>query len=75
MLNVRVGRCLGPEGNGVSSGEGGEGGPGPPSRGKISSQLPARKEATWSRKKKAGWVGHDEEEPACTECIFKKAFW
>jgi hypothetical protein len=24
-----VGRCLGPEGNGVSLGEGGEGGPGP----------------------------------------------
>jgi hypothetical protein len=24
-----VGCCLGPEGNGVSSGEGGEGGPGP----------------------------------------------
>ncbi len=31
MPNVRVGHCLGPEGNGVSSGEGGEGGPGPPS--------------------------------------------
>jgi hypothetical protein len=30
--NIRVGRCLGPEGNKVSSGEGGEGGPGPPSR-------------------------------------------
>jgi hypothetical protein len=30
--NMRVGRCLGPEGNGVSSREGGEGGPGPPSR-------------------------------------------
>jgi hypothetical protein len=28
----RVGRCLGPEGNGVSSGEGGEGGPGPPDK-------------------------------------------
>jgi hypothetical protein len=27
--DVRVGRCLGPEGNGVSLGEGGEGGPGP----------------------------------------------
>jgi hypothetical protein len=25
--NIRVGQCLGPEGNGVSSGEGGEGGP------------------------------------------------
>jgi hypothetical protein len=30
--NIRVGHCLGPEGNGVSSGEGGEGGLGPPSR-------------------------------------------
>ncbi len=28
---MRVGCCLGPEGNGVSSGEGGEGGPGPSS--------------------------------------------
>jgi hypothetical protein len=34
---------------------------------KISSQLPARKEATWSRKQKEGRVRHDEEEPACTE--------
>jgi hypothetical protein len=25
-----VGRCMGPEGNGVSLGKGGEGGPGPP---------------------------------------------
>jgi hypothetical protein len=25
-----AGRCLGPEGNGVSLGKGGEGGPGPP---------------------------------------------
>ncbi len=28
--DMRAGRCLGPEGNGVSLGEGGEGGPGPP---------------------------------------------
>jgi hypothetical protein len=27
---IGVGRCLVPEGNGVSTGEGGEGGPGPP---------------------------------------------
>jgi hypothetical protein len=33
----------------------------------ISSQLPTRKEATWSRKKKEGRIRHDEEEPACTE--------
>jgi hypothetical protein len=28
--DIEVGCCLGPEGNGVSLGEGGEGGPGPP---------------------------------------------
>ncbi len=30
--DTRVGRCLGPEGNRVSSIEGGEGGPGPPDK-------------------------------------------
>jgi hypothetical protein len=34
---------------------------------KINSQLPARKEVTWSKKKKEGQVRPDEEEPACTE--------
>jgi hypothetical protein len=33
----------------------------------ISSQLPARKEATWSRKRKEDQVRRDEEDPACTE--------
>ncbi len=32
--DVEAGCCLGPEGNGVSLGEGGEGGPGPPGGGK-----------------------------------------
>jgi hypothetical protein len=36
-------------------------------RKEISSQLPARKEATWSRRKKERRVRRDEEEPACTE--------
>ncbi len=67
MPNIRVGCCLGPEGNGVSSGEGVERGPDPQVGRKISSQLSTRKKATWSRKKKEGWVRHDEEEPACTE--------
>jgi hypothetical protein len=40
----------------------------------ISSHLPSRKEATWSRKKKEGRVRCDEEEPACTVSIFKKGF-
>ncbi len=30
MPDMGAGHCLGPEGNGVSLGEGGEGGPGPP---------------------------------------------
>jgi hypothetical protein len=32
--DIREGCCLGPEGNGVSLGEGGEGGPGPPGGGR-----------------------------------------
>jgi hypothetical protein len=32
--DIEAGCCLGPEGNGVSSGEGGEGGPSPPGGGK-----------------------------------------
>ncbi len=32
VRDTRVGRGLGPEGNWVSSGEGGEGGPGPPNK-------------------------------------------
>jgi hypothetical protein len=39
----------------------------PQRRSKISSQLPARKEATWSRRKKERRVRRDEEDPTCTE--------
>ncbi len=62
-----VGHCLGPEGNGVSSGEGGEGGPGHPDKKQDKQSLPARKEATWSRRKKKRRARHDKEDPACTE--------
>jgi hypothetical protein len=40
--NIRVGRYLGPEGNGVSSREGGEGGPGPPSREEDKQSTPSK---------------------------------
>jgi hypothetical protein len=39
----------------------------PQTRREISSQLPARKVATWSRRKKERRVRCDEEEPAYTE--------
>jgi hypothetical protein len=58
---MRAGHCLGPEGNGVSSGEGGEEGPAPQEAEEISSQYSARAGATWTRTKKAGQIGHDEE--------------
>jgi hypothetical protein len=39
---MRVGRCLGPGGDGVSSGEGGEGGPGPPRREEDKQSTPSK---------------------------------
>ncbi len=66
MPYVGVGRCLRPEGNGVSSRVGGEGGPGPPDKERDKQSNPARKEATWSRRKKERRARRDEEDPACT---------
>jgi hypothetical protein len=37
-----VGRCLGPEGNGISSGGGGERGPGPPDKGRDKQSNPSK---------------------------------
>ncbi len=54
-----VRRCLGPEGNGVSPGEGGEGGLGPPDKKRESSLAPARKE-------QHGAGGRRKEEPGVT---------
>jgi hypothetical protein len=65
--DTRIGHCLEPEGNGVSSGEGVEGGQAPQTRREISSQLPARKESTWSRRKKERRLRRDKDEPACRE--------
>ncbi len=61
MPDIGVGRCLGPEGNGVSLEEGGEGGPGPREAGKISSQCSARARTTWARTRMTGQVRRDEE--------------
>jgi hypothetical protein len=40
--DTRVGRCLGPEGNGVSSRERGEGGPGPPDKKRDKQSTPSK---------------------------------
>ncbi len=52
---------------GSAQGKGVREGQAPQTRREISSKLPARKEVTWSKKKKEGRVRRDEEEPACTE--------
>ncbi len=52
---------------GSAHGKGVREGQAPQTRSEISSQLPARKEATWSRRKKERKVRPDKEDPACTE--------
>ncbi len=42
MPDTGVGRCLGPEENGVSSGKGGEGGPGPPNEKRDKQSTPSK---------------------------------
>ena len=74
VADPRVGCCLGPEGNGSAQGKGVREGQAPQTRREISSQPPARKEVTWSRKKKEGRVRRDEEQTACTEWHLQKAF-
>jgi hypothetical protein len=72
---MRAGPCLGPEGNGVSSGEGGEGAPGLPRRGEDRQSTPSKKGDNMEKEEEGRTGGRDEEEPACTEwAFFKKAF-
>ncbi len=60
---------------GSAQGKGVREGQAPQTKREISSQLPVRKEATWSQRKKEGRVRHVKEEPACTEwSSSKKAF-
>ena len=53
---MRAGPCLGPEGNGVSSGARSEGGPGPP-RGREDKQSTPNKEGGNMEKEKDGRTG------------------
>ncbi len=64
MSYMGAGRCLGPEGNGVSLGERGEGGPSPPEcRGDKQSILSEE----GSNMEKEEGVRRDKEGPAPTE--------
>jgi hypothetical protein len=62
-----AGCCLGPKGNGVSLGVGSEGGPAPQEAREISSKCSAWAETTWTRTRKDGQIGRDEEGSARTE--------
>jgi hypothetical protein len=65
--NMRVGCCLGPEGNWVSSGEGGKGGPGPPSREEDKQSSHSNEGGIMEQEEEGRQVWRDEEESACTE--------
>jgi hypothetical protein len=52
---------------GSAQGKGAKEGWAPQTRSEISSLPPARKEATWSRRKRERRARHDDEDPACTE--------
>ncbi len=67
VTDMGAGCSLEPERNRVSLGEGAREGPAPQEARKISSQCSARAETTWTRTRKDGQVGHDEEGSARTE--------
>ncbi len=61
MPDIGAGHCLGPEGNGVSLGEGSEGGPGP-ARGEGDKQSVLNEGRDKKRRiERNRQVGHDEE--------------
>jgi hypothetical protein len=64
---MRVGRCLEPEGNGAAWGMGVREGPAPQEAREISKQCSTRAETTWTRTRRKGQVGRDEEGSARTE--------
>ncbi len=52
---------------GSAQGKGAREGQALQTRSEISSQTPARKEETWSRRKKERRARRDKEDPVCTE--------
>ncbi len=67
MPDTRARRCLGPEGNGVSSREGGEGGPGPPNKEGDKQSTPSKEGGNMEQEEEEGRVRRDKKKPACTE--------
>jgi hypothetical protein len=68
--DMGTGRCLEPEGKkkmGSACGKGVREGPAPQEVKEKSSQCSARAGITWTRTRKSGQVGHDEEGSAQTE--------
>jgi hypothetical protein len=61
VADLEAGCCLGPEGNGVSVGEGDEGGPGPPRGGKDKQSVSTRVGAIGARTMRTKQVRRDEE--------------
>jgi hypothetical protein len=70
ILNVPdmgPGCCLGPEGNGVSLGEGGEGGPGPPGSKEDKQSVLSKGRDSMDKDEEGGANQRDEEGAARTE--------
>jgi hypothetical protein len=68
---MKAGHCLGPEGNGVSSGEGREGGPGPPGSREDKQSTPS-KEGGNMEKEEEGRASQKKDQSAQSELFFKR---
>jgi hypothetical protein len=61
MPDTRIGRCLGPEGNGVSLGEGDDGGPGPPNKEGDKQSTPSEGDKQSTPSEEGGNMEQEEE--------------
>jgi hypothetical protein len=65
--DMGAGRCLGPEGNRVSLGEGGEGGPSPPGSKEDKHSVLSEGRGNMEKDQENGQVGRDKEVSPRTE--------
>jgi hypothetical protein len=71
--DMGAGRCLGPEGNGVSLGEGGKGGLSPPGSKKDKQSVLSEGRGNMEKDQENGQVGRDKEvSPRTGWAIFSK---